>query len=78
MAIPGIDLKDSFKTKIFDVWGTESVNVPAGTYNAVHVSVMEENIILHYSEDVQNVVKLTGYLSDYIPFIDDVNLELIG
>jgi hypothetical protein len=77
LAFPDINIKDTFKTKIFEVWGTENVNVPAGNFNAVHVSVMEENIILHYSDTVKNVVKLTGYLNDYIPLVDDINLELI-
>jgi hypothetical protein len=77
MELPDVNIKDTFKTKILHVWGTESVRVPAGTFNAVHVSVMEDNGVLHWSEDVGNVVKLQGYLSDYIPFVDDLNLELI-
>ena len=74
---PEIDIKDSFKTKIFDVWGTENVHTQAGNSNAVHVSVMEENAILYYSEDVGNVVKFTGFLGNYIPFLDDINIELV-
>ena len=76
--LPDLDLKDSFKTRLFEVLGTENVNTQAGNFNAVHVSILEENLILHYSEEEENVVKLTGYLSDYIPIINDVNLELIG
>jgi hypothetical protein len=76
--IPDLDLKDSFKTKLFEIWGIEIIKVPAGNYNAVHVSILEENIIMYYAEDVKNIVKLTGFLSDYIPIIEDINLELIG
>jgi len=76
--LPNLNLKESFKTKLFEVLGTESVQVQAGSYNAVHVSILEENLIMYYAEDEKNVVKLTGYLSDYIPIIEDVNLELIG
>jgi hypothetical protein len=74
---PDINIKDTFKTKIFEVWGTENVNTAAGTFNAVHVSLMEENIVLHYSEDVGNVVKLTGFVNDYIPLVEDISLELV-
>jgi hypothetical protein len=74
--LPDIDLNTSFKTKTFEVLGSENVNVPAGTFNAAKISVLEDNLFLYYSESEQNVVKVIGFLSDYIPIVDDISIEL--
>ena len=31
---------------------------------------------MYYSESEGNIIKIIGYISDYIPIIDDINLEL--
>lgn len=64
------------ESPIFWVKGSETVNTPAGSFDAVKVSVVEDNAKLYYSESEGNFVKIVGSISDYIPILDDITLEL--
>jgi len=63
-------------TALFEVDGSEIVNVQAGQFNAAKISIMDNNGHIYYSEDEGNIVKIVGYLSEYVPIIEDLNLEL--
>ncbi len=65
------------KTPLFMVDGSESVSVQAGTFNAAKISIFEHNADLYYAEGKGNIIKLSGYLSEYIPIFEDINLELV-
>jgi hypothetical protein len=64
------------KSAIFEVMGSENINTQAGSINAVKVSILEDNGILYYSESDGTIVKMIGQLNDYVPILEDVNLEL--
>ena len=63
-------------TALFEVAGSENINVEAGQFNAVKISIIDDNGRMYYSESEGNIIKIIGYVSDYIPIIDDINLEL--
>lgn len=63
-------------TPLFEVMGSENINVEAGQFNAVKISIIDDNGGMYYSESEGNIIKIIGYISDYIPIIDDINLEL--
>ena len=73
---PGLFPYHTDTTPLFEVLGTQSVNVQAGQYNAAKVSVLELNGEVFYAENARNIVKITGHLGDYVPIITDINLEL--
>ena len=64
------------ETYQFEVWGTESISTQAGTFNAAKVAVFENNGILYYDETEGNLVKFVGQISEYVPLLEDINLEL--
>ena len=64
------------ETPIFMAKGTENINIEAGSFNAVSIPIFENNAHMYYSESEGNIIQLTGYLSEYIPIVEDINLEL--
>ena len=63
-------------TAFFEVMGSENINVEAGQFNAAKISIIDDNGNIYYSEDAANIIKIVGYIGDYIPIIKDINLEL--
>ena len=63
-------------TPLLEVIGTENINTEAGSFDAAMISLIDYNGKLYYDESVGTVVKIIGYLSEYIPIIQDLNLEL--
>ena len=87
--LPIIDIKEALTTlgtgNVFQVpmipyafycLNTELVNVPAGTYNAFNISILNGTARCYYAPDAKNVVKLTGDLQKFIPSIANINMEL--
>ena len=78
-----IEIPDNLPTdyahaSILEGKGQETINVPAGNYNAALISVLEENVKMYFSEDAKNIVKISSPISDYIPIFEDLQLELIS
>ena len=63
-------------TALFEVKGSENVNTQAGTFNAAKISILKDNGKIYYSEDKGNIVQIVGHISDYVPIINDIKLEL--
>jgi len=63
-------------TPLFEVVGSENINVAAGQFNAARISIIDDNGRIYYSEDEGNLIKIVGYIGDYVSIIDDINLEL--
>jgi hypothetical protein len=61
----------------FAVGDMKSVNVPAGTYNAYDIKFVQGVGDIYYAPEVENVVKIIGNLNDFIPIVDNIELELI-
>jgi hypothetical protein len=70
---------DHYKsTYFFRVNGDTTVNTKAGNFNCKDISILDENAHFYYCQDSKNIVKAVAHVSDYIPIIDDINLELVG
>jgi hypothetical protein len=65
-------------TSLFEVIGTENINTPAGSFNAAFMAIADLNGRMYYAENAGYIVKISGFLSEYIPIISDLNLELIS
>lgn len=65
-------------TDLFGVMGSESINIKAGTFNAAKISMLKDNAKFYYAESEGTIIKFFGHAHDYIPIIDNVNLELIS
>lgn len=57
---------------------TESVTVPARTYNAYNITILGGMAHCYYAPDAGNIIKLTGNLQELIPFITNINMELLS
>ncbi len=56
---------------------TETLSVPAGTYNAYNISIVEGLGSMFYAPAAGNVVKINGNFQGIIPFIQNIKMELI-
>ena len=66
---------DHYKsTYFFKVNGDKNV----GSYSCKDISILDDNAHFYYSPDAKNMVKMVAHLSDYIPILEDINLELVG
>jgi hypothetical protein len=87
--LPVVDIQDALTTigiptpltlpmieGAFYCLNTEPVTVPAGTYNAYNISILNGTARCYYAPDVGNIIKLTGNLEELIPFITNINMEL--
>jgi len=63
---------------IFLCNNTENVTVPAGTFNAYDISAMGGLGNIYYAPEVKNIVKMEGNFEDILPFISNINAELIS
>jgi hypothetical protein len=65
--IPPILLCDSF----------EEITVQGKPYNAYNISVIGGLGNIYYAPSAGNIVKISGHFKDIIPFISDLNIELM-
>ena len=63
---------------IFLCNNTDNITVPAGTFNAYDISVMGGLGNIYYAPEVKNIVKMKGNFEDVLPFINNINAELIS
>jgi hypothetical protein len=71
MTIPGLP-------DIFACFGNESVTVTAGTYDAYNISMLGGLGVMFYAPEVKNIIKIDGAFADELPFISDIEMELIS
>lgn len=57
---------------------TQPVTIPAGTYNAYNITILGGMAQCFYAPDAGNIIKLTGDLQELIPFITNINMELLS
>jgi len=69
--LPGIPI-------IFMCNSTENITVPAGTFNAYNISIIGRLGNIYYAPEVKNIVKIEGNFEDVLPFISNINAELIS
>ena len=64
---------------IFMCNSTENITVDAGgPFNAYNISVLGGLGNIYYSPEVKNIVKIEGNFEDILPFISNINAELIS
>lgn len=63
---------------IFNCFFTETISVPAGTFSVYNISVADGIGLLYYAPDVGMIIKASGRFNDILPFITDLNAELIS
>ena len=56
----------------------ETITVPAGTYDAYNISIVEGIGSIFYAPVAGNVVKIGGNFQGVIPFIQNIKMELIA
>jgi hypothetical protein len=89
--LPVIDIKDALTTlgagnvfqlpevdDAFYCLTTENVTVPAGTYNAYNITILDGLAAGYYAPVAGNIVKLTGNFESIIPYVTDINMELLS
>jgi len=61
--------------------GKDNITVPAGEdpFEAYNISLMGSNIgNIYYSPEVGNIIKIVGNFKDVLPFVSDINAELVA
>jgi len=70
-----------FETKeisnIFICNDIEEITVQGKTYNAYNISLTIGIGNIYYAPEAGNIIKISGYFKNIIPFISDLNIELI-
>ena len=62
---------------IFECTTQKSINVEAGSYNTYEISFQDNLANMYYSPDEGVIVKMIGNFNNFLPFLQDVNIELI-
>lgn len=62
---------------IFLCENLEEITVQGNTYNAYNISVIGGIGNIYYAPEAGNMVKISGHFKDIIPFVSDLNIELI-
>jgi len=88
--LPVVDIKDALITfgigNIFQIpeipdaflcMNTENISVPAGNYEAYNISMAGGLAQAFYAPAAGNVVKITGNIEQIIPYIHNINMELL-
>jgi len=88
--LPIIDIKDTLTTfgtgNVFQIpaidsaffcLNTESITVPAGDYEAYNITLIGGLAQCYYAPAAGNMVKITGNFEEIIPYITNINMELL-
>ena len=67
-----------YRLEPFNIYTQKQISVDAGTYNCYQVDVLGGLAELYYSPQAKMLVKAVGYLGDFIPYLDNINLELVS
>jgi hypothetical protein len=89
--LPVVDIKDALTAfgigNIFQIpeipnaffcLNTESVTVPAGTYDAYNITMAGGLAQCFYAPSAGNVIKIAGNIEQIIPYIHNINMELLS
>jgi hypothetical protein len=72
-------LEKFYRLDPFKVYTQKQIAVPAGSYNNCYqVDILGGIAEMYYSADAKTLVKVTGYIGDFIPYLENINLELIS
>jgi len=88
--LPIIDFNEALTsflgTNVFEIPGfvgvfycpaTETISVPAGTYDAYNITLMGGIGQCYYAPTAGNIIRLRGNFEDFIPFVKSIDLTLL-
>ena len=75
MEIP--ELEESFRKAPFICSDQKTISVEAGTFDSYKITVLSGMGDIYYSPEVKNIVKITGYIGNFIPYLEDIDIELV-
>lgn len=61
---------------LFDCGSMETISVQAGSFDAYNISMVGAANV-YYAPDVGRIIKITGNIKDFIPYLENVNMELV-
>jgi hypothetical protein len=89
--LPIVDIHDALTTlgsgnafempmipSAFICLNTENITVPAGTYNSYNITILGGLAHGFYAPAAGNIVKLTGNIEEIIPYMTNINMELLN
>ena len=76
MEIP--ELEESFRKAPFICSDQKTISVEAGTFDSYKITVLSGMGDIYYSPEVKNIVKITGYIGNFIPYLEDIDIELVS
>jgi len=76
MEIP--EIEESFRKAPFICSDQKTISVEAGTFDAYKITVLSGIGDMYYSPEVKNIVKITGYIGNFIPYVEDIDIELVS
>jgi len=76
MEIP--EVTKSFRKAPFICSDQKTISVEAGTFDAYKITALSGMGDIYYSPEVKNIVKITGYLGNFIPYLEDIDIELVS
>ena len=69
-------LEELFRKPVFQTSELTTVNVEAGTFQAYNILLAQGLGKIYYSPERGNIVKIFGPISDFIPIVEDLSMEL--
>ncbi len=74
--VPAVD--EAFRRAPFICSDQKTISVQAGTFDAYEITILSGMGDIYYSPEVGNIVKATGYLGNFIPYMENIDLELVS
>ncbi len=72
------EMRRMFRSPVFECSKVVPVEVEGGTFNCYVIDVLEGVVEIYYSSEIDGFVGIHGDVHDFIPVIEDVDLEYIG
>jgi hypothetical protein len=63
---------------VFYCNNTVNITVPVGTFETYEIVVAGGLGTMYYSPEVKNIIKMEGNFDDVLPFLNGIEVELIG
>jgi hypothetical protein len=71
------EIEELIRKPIFEIINQQQVTTPAGSFNAYTINFVQGTGVLYYSPETNNIVKIQGPFSEYVPILQDLNIELV-
>ncbi len=72
------EVEEVLRKSPFEAAQQTSVTVGAGSFSAYNVLFVQGLGEGYYSPEAKNLVKITGYINDFIPIVENIDMELVS